>query len=231
MLGMPRLFQVTALLLLGSFGAYHHFALREPPGAEPYFERIRQAGAGVAPRIGPWVGEDVAVPGRVTTVLKPNLLLSRQYTNIENGSHAGLLLVHCSNAHHMVGHFPMRCYPASGWEAQEQKARAISAGGLNLPATEYRFTQSGLDGTGGERSITVVNVLMRPGGLVLRDMDELSRSIVGANGPGYGAGQMQFYFEGTLQPDQIDSAIRALLAGYEPVVAAILANAGGMAGR
>jgi len=152
--------------------------------------------------------------------------INRQYTNVESGALANLLLVHCADAHHMVGHFPLRCYPADGWNLESKRPRDWAVSGLQLTGTEYRFVKDEAGPNGVVPSIVVANFLMRPSGRVLRDMDGLSQSIVGANGSLLGAGQLQVVFEGDVPEKQRDAAVQELLRGYQPVLEAILADAG-----
>ena len=79
---------------------------------------------------------------------------------------------------------------------------------------------------GGERRIFVVNCLFRPGGQVFVDMAGMSRSIAGAWGQSSGAGQLQVYFDGDASRVERDAAVDVLVKGYEPVLNAILAEAG-----
>src|SRR5580700_9447343 len=106
----------AALAILGAVAVQNYAARVSSPDLDAYRANIRQAAADIPKRIGSWIGQDIAVPTRALTVLQPNVLISRDYLNVENGLHAGVLFVHCSDAHHMVGHFPTRCYPADGWQ-------------------------------------------------------------------------------------------------------------------
>jgi len=75
----------------------------------------------------------------------------------------------------MVGHFPMRCYPADGWDFVRAEPRDWQVGDLRLTGMEYEFFMREIgDQISGEQRIVVANCLLRPGGLVLRDMDSLS---------------------------------------------------------
>src|SRR5213080_4692399 len=95
---------LCALMLLVVIGAHRLATFQRPAGVERYHERVRQAVAQVPRLIGAWVGEEVPVPTQALSVLSPNAIVSRRYTSVEDGRSAGLLLVHCSDAHDMAGH-------------------------------------------------------------------------------------------------------------------------------
>ena len=215
--------RVVALLMLAGIGVQRYVTTHQSVHVEAYQQRIRAAADAIPNHIGPWVGQDVRVPAQALSLLKPNVMISRRYLDVENGATAGLMLVHCSDAHDMAGHFPLRCYPAQGWVLRSSVARDWDVDGLKLTGTEYEFVRDDESGKG-QRHIFVANCLFRPGGQVLRDMHALARSIVGAGGEATGAGQMQVYFDADVPREQRDSAIRTLVGGYRPVLNAILAN-------
>lgn len=211
---------LTVLIIL-VIGGHRYFARRHPAGVVEYRRQVRESAALVPDRIGAWVGTDVDIQARAIKVLDPNLMISRRYTNVEDGTVAGLSLVHCSDAHDMVGHFPMRCYPAQGWNVRSAQPREWVVGDLRLTGMEYDFTTDSLEG-GGSRALTVINCMFRPDGVVLRDMESLSRSIIGAGGQSSGAGQIQIYFDSQIPQEKRDAAVLVLVEGYKPVLRSIL---------
>lgn len=211
--------------MLAGIAIQRYVTAHSPVQVDAYRLRIRAAADAVPHHIGAWVSQDVSVPVQALSMLKPNVMISRRYLNVENGATAGLVLVHCSDAHDMAGHFPLRCYPAQGWELRSSRPRDWEAGGLKLTGTEYEFVRDDESGKG-QSHIFLANCLFRPGGKVLRDMNALARSIVGAGGEATGAGQIQIYFDATVAPEQRDAAINALVGGYRPVLDAILSNPG-----
>lgn len=220
------LYRSLGVLILAAMAVQNYFTVHKSGDVERYQAHIRDLAAQVPPQIGPWVGQDVRVPAQALSVLNPNVMISRRYVNAETGATAGLLLVHCGDAHHMVGHFPLRCYRAQGWQVQSAQPRDWTVGNLRMTGTEYAFHRDSIgSGAGaGEQSIVVANCLLRPGGKILRNMDDLSATIVGAGGSSSGAGQMQVYFDASVPPAQRNAAIISLLNGYRPVIDAILAN-------
>lgn len=217
-------YRLLGVVMLAAIGAQRYASEHRSPDVTRYQERIRTAADHVPNRIGSWVGQDAPVPAQALSVLKPNVMLSRQYVNVENGLTANVLLVHCSDAHHMVGHFPLRCYPARGWEAGSSEARDWNIGNIRLTGMQYLFTRE-IRG-GGEQSLVVANCLLRPGGRVLRTMQELSGTLAGGGDTSSGAGQIQVIFPTSVPAAQREEAIATLLEGYRPVLEAILASPG-----
>ena len=219
-------YRVAAAVLLAGAATHRYATVRRPAGVDDYHRRVRDAAAAVPRHIDGWVGEDVPVPAQAIRVLDPNVIISRRYLNVENGLTAGLLFVHCSDAHDMAGHFPVRCYRARGWDVRASRPRDWAAGGLLLTGYEYEFVAGTAEGPGAGAAIVVENCLFRPGGQVLRDMDTMTRSIVGAGGQASGAAQIQIYFEDGVPQDRRDAAVEALVRGYRPLIDAVLAGPG-----
>jgi Protein of unknown function (DUF3485) len=215
--------RIAALILLGAVAVQNYAARLSSPDFDAYRASIRDAAAQIPDRIGPWIGHDVPVPTRALTVLQPNVMISRDYLNIESGIHAGVLFVHCADAHHMVGHFPARCFPADGWQFVGSEPIDWRAGNLPLVGTEYEFFMQEIgEDVSGQQRIIVDNCLLRPGGLILRDMNGVSDSIVGATGQASGVGEIQFYFDASIPKAQRDKAMTELSAGYRPLIDAVL---------
>src|SRR5688572_20380188 len=95
-------FRTLAVVVLAGIAAHRYATVRTPPDVAQYHRRVREARASVPSHIGGWVGSDVPVPAQAVRMLDPNLLVSRRYVNVENGQSAGLLLVHCADAHDMA---------------------------------------------------------------------------------------------------------------------------------
>ncbi|MDY7108295.1 MAG: exosortase-associated EpsI family protein, partial [Planctomycetota bacterium] len=91
---------------------------RVAPDGSAAARRVEIAAAmeGVPFFVGDWVGEDEAVPREAQKLLRPNAILSRRYRR-PGGTWLHLLVVHCSDARDMLGHYPPICYPSAGWVA------------------------------------------------------------------------------------------------------------------
>src|SRR5580658_8411121 len=91
----------------------------QPADAAKYLEASRKAIDGISlSLVGPtgeqWTGTDVPVAAAATELLRPNTILSRDYVSQSTGQTATLLIVDCSDARDLQGHYPPRCYPAQG---------------------------------------------------------------------------------------------------------------------
>ena len=216
----PLTWRVLAVLLLTGLAVQRFATARKPIGTDEYYHQIRLAADDVPSHIGPWIGQDVTVPVQALTLLKPNVMISRRYIDIENGAVAGVIFVHCSDAHDMAGHFPLRCYPADDWQVRSARPRDWMAADLRITGTEYQFFK---EDRAGQHSVVVANCVLRPNGQVLRDMGAgWARSIAGTGGELTGAGQLQIYLDASLPEAQRDQAIQTLLAGYRPLIDVIL---------
>lgn len=224
MIAASTIFRLAAVALLGIVAADRLMANYRTPAVQAYHENIKASGAKVPGHVGPWVGEDVPVLARAVKLLSPNIMISRKYTNVENGLNAGFLAVHCPDAHDMVGHYPPRCYPADGWNLVSKREIKWQLGDKTLDAMEYSFVLPPATPGQPTHTITIENFLMRPG-MVLKDMDDLSSSIMGARGQAAGAGQIQVYFyDNRLTEKQRVAAFQEIANGYRPVIEAILAD-------
>ena len=103
--------RTLAALVIAGIAVHQHLAFYRTPGIDQYHANVRAAATLVPTMIGPWVGQDVPTRAQALTVLRPNVMISRHYVNIETGASVSLMLVHCVDAHSMVGHYPGRCYP------------------------------------------------------------------------------------------------------------------------
>lgn len=225
MISATTLTRLAAAMLLALFAGERLLATHKPPQIQAYHAAIQASAAQVPAHIGPWVGQDVPVLARAVKLLSPNIMISRRYTNVETGTIAGLLAVHCPDAHDMVGHYPPRCYPADGWNLQSSRPITWRWNGRTMPATEYTFTLPPASTTESMHTIVIENVLLRPGGMAVPDMDALSQSISGAQGQAAGAGQIQVYFMDTIpQPAEREAIFQQFLDGFHPVLAAVLAD-------
>ena len=224
-IGSTGISRLLALALLGGIAVQSRQIVSKDPAVLRYHARIHSTAAQLPMRFGLWIGQDVKMPAQAMTVLQPNVAISRMYVNVQTGVQAGLLLVQCTDAHHMVGHFPLRCYPAEGWTLDSSRPRDWQIGNLHLIGMEYAFSRAKIGDPFAEPDRLIVdNILFRPNGQILRDMSSMSDSIVGAEGQATGAGQIQVYYEPNVAPADRDAAFAALVGGCRPVIDAILSD-------
>jgi hypothetical protein len=222
---LPTTYRLLAVLILGVIAAHKYATIRKPAGVPEYHQRIRESARSVPSRIDSWVGRDIPIPPQAIKVLDPNLMISRRFLNVETGVSAGFMFVHCSDAHDMAGHFPLRCFPARGWDVRSSSQRQWALDGLTVVGMEYEFV-AGRPSNDGKPPPTMIvaNCLMRPG-KIFRDMDVMTQSIIGAGGQAIGAAQLQVSFDASVSREQRDAAVVTLMTGHRPVIDAVLAGA------
>jgi len=222
------IYRTCAVALLVAIGAQRLATSHRPDEVTTYHAHIRDAVEKVPRQIQGWLADDVPVPTQAVALLDPNAVISRRYRNVENGLAATVLFVHCSDAHDMAGHFPLRCYPASGWRVGGSGPRDWAVNGLLVTGTQYEFyRREGMIPGDAGRAIVVANALLRPDGQVLRDMDQMTASIVGAGGQSSGAAQIQVAIDASVPEGKRDEVFRTLIGGFRPVIDAVLATPGG----
>ena len=182
----------AALVLLAGMGVQS--ALRPGPGDAEPFHRAVVAALDTMPRqIGDWSGTDEPATRAAEALLKPNVLIQRTFRNVETGDWATLLLVQTKDAGDMNGHYPPVCYPAHGWLQQARKPIDLRVDGMTIPATQYTFELTSVDGTA---SMNVINFMIMPGGEILRGIEGVARAAADYTRYFHGAAQVQIVTPG-----------------------------------
>ena len=224
----------TLALLGGVVGA--RAALRVPSGnSAGYLAGCRDAAEGVPMHVGLWFGRGAPVPTQAVDLLKPNVLVSRQYENLTTGRQFTLLLVQTRDARDLLGHFPPICYPGRGFVLTDQADAAWTlpadgpktpggpekpgGGAVKVPAKRYDFS---LTAAGGTQAITVVNFMLSPDGAVAPDMYALERHLTDRTKTHYGAAEVQMVFPGDFPAAERDATVEQFLRAARPALAAIL---------
>lgn len=213
---------VAGLAILGAM-IHAPFRVKAHPGAGDYMDRVKLEAEQLPYMIGPWLGRDVEVPPAAVQLLRPNVLLQRQYTNMETQHTVSLLFVHCGDSRDMQGHYPPICYPAHGWTPQEAQDVAVEISGAAFPARRYTFAR---ERERGRTEMTVVNFFVMPSGeiQVHRDISAVNRAAQSATAAGLGSAQIQLV---TFDPriDLLaDGVASQLLEGLEPLLRTITAG-------
>src|SRR6185295_13858053 len=120
---------------------------------------------------------------------RPNVMLSRKYLNVTNGSDVQSLLVQCSDARDMLAHYPPICYPSRGWVLSAAVPREWQVGDLAVQGIEYRFSMEGLDRA---QTLVVDNFMVMPDGRFMRDMKAVEDAAADVRTRYFGAAQFQF---------------------------------------
>src|SRR5688572_23609198 len=113
----------VTLLLLGGI-ALDQALFRVPAAnAAPYHALVQAAAAKIPFHIDTWFGTDIPVPPAATKLLKPNVIVSRRYAEMLTGRRVDFLLVQCTDARDIVGHYPPICYVTHGWTQESAEPR------------------------------------------------------------------------------------------------------------
>ena len=186
--------------------------LRRPGGLEGYFDRVRDEVQRVPRRIGSWNGLDVeSVTPQARELLKPNVVLQRQYTNLQTQKSVSLLVVHCGNVRDMEGHYPLNCYPRQGWVTGVIRDRVIRTERITIPARDYPFTlPSSSDDIYGTRPILVTGffVLPTPEAPVYREKQALEAASRSPTATGLGSAQIQIISSDSFSDEEWDATLR-----------------------
>ena len=180
--------------------------------------QIRQAEVAAAvqevPRlIGSWVGEDEQVSPQAQELLRPNSLLSRTYRR-PGAPRIHVLLVHCSDARDMIGHYPPVCYPSSGWIAvppEGPDTDAISFAGGAFPVRVYRFRR--LRDQGRDEQIRIFSAFVLPDGTITHLIDDVNQQSQRLAVSVQGVAQLQVVTSGRVDRAEAVEAASEVLGG------------------
>lgn len=164
-------------------------------------------------RLGNWVGQDMEVPTAAIEMLRPNAIFSRQYKKLTGGPPIQLLLVHCSDARDMHGHYPPVCYPSNGWIPIDERDNVpevqMEVMGETVSMRLYNFRR--LDDWGGERTLRVFNYFVLPDGDTTIDLAVVNRLVERSGFSMLGIAQVQLVMAGDIEPETASLAAEDLL--------------------
>jgi len=177
---------------------------------------IKVAMEAVPTRIDDWIGIDVAVPTEASEILNANALLSREYSQIGKSGVATkvtMALIHCRDVRDMNGHWPLNCYPQSGWSIDKVIDRIDVPGpnDVTYPFAWCRFTIA--DGTGIQRAMTVLYAFVLPDGRLETDMRSLGATSTRRRDSAKGVAQFQFVFYADVPAESCARVAKALMQG------------------
>lgn len=168
--------------------------------------------------IGPWIGTDVEVPADAGEMLHTTAILSRRYDRLPRGPMVSVMLVHCTDSRDMLGHYPPRCYPSSGWSKPDKYDEdgtpfELVAGDLTIPVTEYVYEYPLEHGQ--TARIRIFNFFILPDGTLSRNKDDIYKQSERLAVAVQGAAQMQVITSLDLPRDQALAEAGELLKGME----------------
>ncbi|HSI34999.1 MAG: exosortase-associated EpsI family protein [Phycisphaerae bacterium] len=214
---VDRVARVLAVVLVGVAVA-ERVSHIPPASAAAYHARVAAA-FGAFPRTsGNWTSADRPVPEAARRLLRPNVILSRSYTNALTGRRCSVLLVHCSDARDLLAHYPPNCYPGHGWKqvtAVPARWEPTGAVGGAVGGTVYEFSRGEFESAGG---IAVGNVMILPDGRFSPDMEGVELAAADPVRRHFGVAQMQVIMDGGATDLERADLVTEMLALHAPLV-------------
>ncbi len=210
---------VFALVLLAGVGAERIYLRGLAVDASPYHRRIREAADCVPDRINTmWFGDDVPVTPSAVALLKPNLLLQKRFQHLQSGQDMTFLLVQCSDARDILGHYPPVCYVSQGYSMASARKMDWKVGHWTIEGVQYEFSTIK---AAGHANMIVWNFMILPDGSFCRDMQGVDR--IGRNRlmRHFGAAQVQFVSSVTLPETEREKFFEAMMQAAAPLIDAI----------
>jgi hypothetical protein len=208
-----------AVTLLAALGCGRLIMFQKPAEADAYFKHVVTVAAATPTSFGSWVSLDAPVPPAAETMLRPNLTVSRRYTNLDTGQQATLLLVECSDARSLNGHYPPVCYPSSGFRKVAASSKDWDIDGLHIEGMIYTFSSARPE----ELSTMIIyDFMILPDGSTCRDMDGVEAIARNPRERQFGAAQLQILLDPSMPEDQREAIFRTLIHLHRPTIDAIL---------
>jgi hypothetical protein len=187
-------------------------------GADDYHRRVRAAVEAIPFRAGDWMSQDTPVLPAAQELLRPNVILSRRYQNLASGLEASFLLVQCTDARDLLGHYPPVCYKANGFEQLAAEPMTYDHHSLRLDGTLYTFASANL---AAHERIKVFDFMILPNGQTAPDMAGVNAIARDRHIRHFGAAQVQVVTDAELSDEDRDAVTRALLESARPAIDAI----------
>jgi hypothetical protein len=164
-----------------------------------YHQGIKRLVESIPVDRGDWIGQEVPIPQSATSLLDPNAMVARFYTNVKLGLSATLLVLHCKDARDMAGHYPPQCYPANGWLTPEddQELTMIPVDGQDFRVYRFHRVAGKV-----ERDITVYSMFALPTGMTTMSMKDVRRLSSDYENRLLGAAQIQVVIDGSVDPSE-----------------------------
>ena len=207
---------VLSLVLLGGAAMDRLNRPGPPADAAVYHQRVQQAIMDMPDRMGRYRLRDRKIPPAAFDLLRANEARARQLIGPDGRAAGSVLVVHCRDAHDLLGHYPPVCYPANGYrEGEPRQSVTFELDGLTIDATQYTF-QRGLPGQ--ETELVVLNFMVLPTGEIRPDDAALERLAGNYAQRFYGAGQVQIIPRATLSPGDRRDFYERVLAELRPII-------------
>ncbi len=192
---------------------------RVDPATLSKLEAVKQAVMAVPYRVGRWISTPIEIPAAAIELLHPNAILSRRFEPIDGGPSINLLLVHCTDARDMGGHYPPNCYRSAGWELVSSRRDSLTLKEKDLPVAVYRFSR--FSEIGLETRIRVLNVFVLPDGSLTPERDDISKLADRLSVASLGVAQLQIISSLTISDETALSEANELLEALPDLLIAL----------
>jgi hypothetical protein len=190
---------VATLLLLSGVAVDRAVLRAHAKDAGPYHRVVLARSQTIPYQIGNWFGTDTPVPPAAVSLLHPNVIVSRRYEQLQTGRQASVLLVQCSDARDILGHYPPVCYKAHGWTQTGAAQKDWQVDDLLIQGVRYEFSSLKVERTA---QLVIYNFMLLPDGRTCRDMDGIDRIAQDRQKRYFGAAQLQFVFDNSGTEDE-----------------------------
>lgn len=209
---------VLSCALLGCLAAYRVRFQAPPQEADAYQRRVRDTAAQMPLQIGSWVGRDVPVTQGAVALLHPNVIISRQYTDMVSGRSVGFLLVQCSDARDILGHYPPICYVMHGWTGLDTRKHEWDVAGMRIWGMEYEYSKMSEEQSS---HISVCDFMLLPDGRTCGDMDTVDNAAKSYRTRFFGAAQVQLECDVSIPASERDGIFEMVLQAAKPILNSI----------
>jgi hypothetical protein len=211
---------LLALVIMAGLPLVLNHPKVDEKGIQARHMQVASAVAKAPWRINQWNGEDVPVPNAGVEILRPNAILSRRFRNILGGPAFSVMVIHCTDARDMEGHYPPVCYPANGWvEAASPGMCTIDVNGRPMDLRVYQFHRP--EGLGIDRSMRVFNCFVLPNGNIATEMTAVSQAVKRYETSIQGVAQVLVAGPGDADFESSLEAVSELLTGLSDLLAVL----------
>ena len=194
-------------------------SVRVDPATLSKLEAVKQAVAVMPYRVGRWNSTRIEIPASAIELLHPNAILSRRFEPIDGGPSISLLLVHCTDARDMGGHYPPNCYPRAGWELVSSRRDSLTLKEKDVPVAVYTFSR--FSETGVETRIRILNVFVLPDGSLTPERKSIIRLADRLSVASLGVAQLQLLSSLTVSDETALSEASELLEALPSLLGAL----------
>lgn len=198
---------------------------KAPENTGAYFEAVARTMDRLPYRLGTWIGTDLSsAPPQVLEMLRPNRVIHRGYSR--DRDQFRLVMVHCTDVRDMQGHYPMRCYPATGWTPTGSETVRANYAGEERDLTIFRFNRTG--DFGRPMSITIGLFFALPTQGLPPPAEAIYADLGGVRGASenrrrnlLGSAQFQIIFDSDKPSDEVVRVIEEIAPALDPVIEAV----------